>query len=912
MLEAEAATVPEQIEAVVNHGAEALRWSGESVTYAELNLRANAYASCFVRRGVDPGGAAAICLNRSFDGIAAALGAMRAGAAYVPIDPAWPDARLRYAIADSGAQVLVAREPLARRIGAGIHSIDPNRERFLLEDPGTMHWKKIDPASLAYVIYTSGSTGVPKGVEITHSNLAHLVRWHQRAFEVNANDCASHMAGLGFDASVWELWPNLCAGATVVLVEEEARMSPELLQKWMLHEQVTIAYVPTVHAGPMLRMQWPEDSALRILLTGGDVLQQHPKKLPFAVFNNYGPTECTVVSTSAELPQGKDGVPSIGNAIEGSSIYLLDESGVPVPDGSAGELYVGGSGVGRGYRNLQEPTAERFLPDPFRGVPEARMFRTGDRARRLASGELQFLGRLDRQVKIRGQRLELDEIGAVLSRHPAVEFATATAIPASDGQKQLVAYVLVGREMKAPAVDELQRHLRQSLPEYMIPSAIMQLDEIPLSSSGKVDYGKLPPVPPRTLVAVSTRSNKLLITLRQLMECETLTEDDNFFLVGGDSLLGMQIVLQIQSDYGLKIDLQQLFESPTVRELSLLLERLQFEQHLMAVWKQVLPLQTVGADEDFFLIGGTQRSAEVVCERIAAETGQTMTLAEFRSNPTIRRQAEFALGRSRILHALPPGMLALRPIGSRERIFWVHYLNANLARAIEDDQPFFSVTLTREDVAALGPRPSLQSIAAHMVKKIRTAQSTGPYILGGLCLGGVLAWEIASQLRALGDEVKLLVVIDPPTPACGGNGGSLERRWVYLRYVMKRAEWLGIRTTLLYSLERVVKTLPRPIWKRFGVEEIHVAQRMLESAVYAYEPRGYDRTVLLLLASGQPWHVDSLAHWRGLASGNLRLEYVQAYHRELMEPENARRIAQIIASQLSSEPVHAAGDCNAA
>ena len=396
--------IPEQISAIgyACPNSCALMRQAQSLTYKELNERADCFASYLAACGTESGGTVAICLERSLDGIVAALGAMRAGAAYVPLDLSWPDARLRYAVVNSGASALVARTALLDRLRIGILDVDLERDAAEIAEKRDPVRRTVDLESLAYVIYTSGSTGVPKGVEITHRNLAHLTQWHRQAFGVTQQDRASHVAGLGFDASVWEVWPNLCAGATVVLAEEEARYSPELLQAWMVRERVTVGFVPTVHASAMIRMQWPPETALRCLLTGGDTLQEGPAAdLPFRVINNYGPTECTVVSTAVLVRPRGDQPPSIGGAVNGASIYLLDKAGQPVPNGVSGEIYIGGAGVGRGYRNMEDATTKAFMPDPFSLIPGARMFRTGDRAVRTANGELQFVGRVDRQVKIR-------------------------------------------------------------------------------------------------------------------------------------------------------------------------------------------------------------------------------------------------------------------------------------------------------------------------------------------------------------------------------------------------------------------------------------------------------------------------------------------------------------------------------
>jgi amino acid adenylation domain-containing protein len=579
--------VPEQIsELKSDHPlAVALSHGQRRLSMADLDVQADRFAGYLQGLGVESGGTVAICTERSIEWIVAALGIMRAGAAYVPLDTAWPDERLRFAVNDSRADVLVARAEVLDRLQVKAAGVDPWRDAALIGAAPAFKAKPIDQESLAYVIYTSGSTGVPKGVEITHANLAHLIRWHWEAFKVTRHDRASHLAGLGFDAAVWEIWPNLTAGATVCIIDDDLRSSPELIRQWMIRERVTIGFVPTVHARPMMALAWPAETDLRLLLTGGDALHHSPPAgLPFEVVNNYGPTECTVVATSCVLKPESPGVPPIGHAIAGATVYLLDETCAEVPDGSVGEIYIGGTGVGRGYRNLPDVTELSFQRDPFANWPDARMYRSGDRGLRRPDGEVEFRGRVDRQAKIRGYRIELDEVGSVLAHHPSLAFATAVIHTPEGGENQLLAYVLPKQNASGPTIDELQEHLLRSLPEYMVPAIFVRLEAVPLSPNGKIDLTALPqPAHANRLeksvgrVAVSPVEEKLLTMLRALLENNSIGAEDNIFLAGGHSLLGMQLVIRLRNAFGVDVTLRQLFEAPTVTRLAVLVEAMLLE-----------------------------------------------------------------------------------------------------------------------------------------------------------------------------------------------------------------------------------------------------------------------------------------------------------------------------------------------
>src|SRR6185312_15621680 len=430
-----------------------------------------------------------------------ALAIFKAGGAYLPVDPSEPEARLNFMFGDAGVSVVVTEKSLKEKMSGANRRVITVDEMGRLEerrspdrhDAGHNTTAALGPKSLAYVIFTSGSTGTPKGVEITHESLANLVSWHQSAFKVIPQDRASCVARVGFDAAVWEIWPYLTAGASLHVPDGEKLKDPQAFQSWLIERGVTISFVPTPMAERLLALQWPENTALRLMLTGGDTLHIYPPaNLPFLLVNNYGPTECAVVATSGlvSTQRGENRLPPIGRPIDNTQVYILDDSMREVSAGTAGEIYIGGPGVARGYRNRPELTAEKFLPNPLDG-DGARLFKTGDCAQVLPDGQIAFLGRFDEQIKIRGFRIEPNEIAAALNVHPAVSQSVVVAREITCGDNRLVAY-LVPKVGHLATVSELRDFLSARLPAYMVPAMYVSVDAIPLTPNGKVDRGALP------------------------------------------------------------------------------------------------------------------------------------------------------------------------------------------------------------------------------------------------------------------------------------------------------------------------------------------------------------------------------------------------------------------------------------
>jgi amino acid adenylation domain-containing protein len=567
----------------------ALTTASGKLTYGEMNARANILAGYLRSLGAGPEVLVGISLERSFDQIISILAVMKSGGAFLPLDPTWPASRLRKLLDDAQAPLVVTSAEHAELLTAnGRTAIVPGRDQDKIASAVSSEIvPKVRRENLAYVIYTSGSTGEPKGAEVTHGNLLNLIFWHRSAFGVTASDRASHLAGLGFDASVWEVWPYLTAGATVALVDETTRTSPDLLRRFIVDEKINVAFLPTALAEPMIAADWPAGTALRFLLTGADTLHDRPRtSLPFTLINNYGPTECTVVATSGPIEAAGDSqeLPPIGMPIANTKIYLLDGKHQPVAPGEVGEIYIGGTGVGRGYRNRDALTAERFLPDPFRQAPDARMYRTGDLGRLRQDSQIGYHGRVDNQEKIRGHRVEPEEIAAALNRHPQVMSCAVVARAGEQGDKHLVGYVVpaAGGE---PNANELHEFLAGLLPDYMIPAAFVRIDTLPLTTSGKIDRTALPaPCADNTLGQTGHRSPQTPTEIRLaeivagVLGTTQIGIDDNFFMTGGHSLLGTQVVMRARDSFDVDLTLRHLFQAPTVAKLAAVIEDLAFEK----------------------------------------------------------------------------------------------------------------------------------------------------------------------------------------------------------------------------------------------------------------------------------------------------------------------------------------------
>ncbi len=554
--------------------------AGARLTYGELNRRANQLAHRLKSFGVGPEVPVAVCLERSVEMIVAWLGIVKAGGAWVPLDPEYPAARLAFQLRDCRAPVVLTQPRfcavLAAAADATVLTITAAGGEFRDEPEGNLA-VVTTARNLAYVIYTSGSTGEPKGVEVEHRALLNLVTWHRRTYRVTADDRASQLASPAFDAAIWEIWPYLAAGASVHIVDAETRLAPAALVTWLGQNEITLAFLPTPLAEAVMEESWPAGTRLRALLTGGDRLQRRPPaEFPCAVINHYGPTEGTVVATSSTVaPHGPALLtPAIGRPIANTRAYVLDARGRPVPAGVAGELFIGGEGLARGYLGRPELTAEKFVPDPFHPTRDARLYRTGDLVRWRADGELEFIGRRDEQVKIRGCRVEPAEIETALNAHPAVRESLVVACDGPAGQRRLAGYALARAGAARPTRAELEGFLRKSLPAHMVPSAFVWLAAWPLTPNGKIDRRALPSPAsgPETDPAFTAPRKRLEQTVARIwMEVlgrGAIGVEDGFFALGGHSLLAARVIARLHAAGHPAASVRLLFDHPTLGEFA--------------------------------------------------------------------------------------------------------------------------------------------------------------------------------------------------------------------------------------------------------------------------------------------------------------------------------------------------------
>jgi amino acid adenylation domain-containing protein len=840
----------------------------ERIGYGELNERADLLAGRLRALGVGADVIVGIAVERSIEMVVGLLAILKAGGAYLPLDPAYPAERIAFMIADSGTQILLTQRHLVPCIpdfAGTILELDMEWDGDEVVAPARAH--STDASDLAYVLYTSGSTGRPKGVQISHGALSNLLHAAGDLLRLTRDDAMLAVTTLSFDIAGLEIWLPLVTGARVVVASRATAADGEQLAALLRDTKATIMQATPATWNLLLTAGWRDGVGLKVLC-GGEAM---PWKLASRllangcrVWNMYGPTETTIWSSAHEVKPLRDAasdtaIVSIGRPLANTEVYVLDPHRQLLPTGVPGELYIGGAGLARGYLGRDELTRERFVPHPFSAIPGVRLYRTGDRVRYHSDGTLEFIGRTDHQIKLRGFRIEPGEIEGTLREYPGVRDAVVALHEDGERGPSLVAYLTrrAGSELQ---IGDVLEHARRRLPPYMVPAALIELDRVPLTPAGKVNRRALPAPTRKDIVAqdrhVAPRNDveaRLVTLWERTIGIEPIGIRDNFFHLGGHSLLVARLFSEMEATFGKRLPLATLFEAPTIEELAAILQG----KEQTSQWKSLVPIQEGGSKPPLFLIHGMGGNV-------------------------------------------------------------VGY--GNLVRLLGPDQPCSAFQARGLD-GTEAPATTVEEMAASYIAELCAAWPRGPYALCGLSFGGTVAFEMARQLEAAGKSVALVALLDScPTyaewtlsenrlrhrtshtlsvlayHARSLSSGSPSEMVRYVRGVTRR-QIAKVRSIIWRQRLRV-----RPIRDGAKVTLDIVLRNVEEAARMAYRcylPRPYPGGVTLFRAEIRGGDEEDLAvGWRRIALGGVEVVDVPGSHHTMMSSAHVAQLAELLRSRL--------------
>jgi len=844
----------EQVE--LNPDAVAVVCEEEQLTYRELNEQANQLARHLQSLGVGSEVLVGIYVERSIEMIIGLLGILKAGAAYVPLDPDYPSERLTYILDNSQAAVLVTTAQLAPRLPSlpqQLICLDDERELLSTYNRGNLQ-TSVQPDNLAYVIYTSGSTGKPKGVEICHQSLVNFLCSMAVKPGLTDTDVILAVTTICFDIAALEIYLPLIVGAKTVVASRDVAADGKQLSLELERSGATVMQATPATWQMLLAVGWQGNQQLKIICGGEALSVQLATQLRekgSCVWNLYGPTETTVwstvypVSTSEQIESSEDSSVSIGRAIANTQVYILDRNLQPVPIGVPGEIHIGGAGLARGYLNRPELTQAKFIRNPFSKEPDSRLYKTGDKARYLPDGNIEFIGRIDNQVKIRGFRIELGEIEATLAQHPEVQEAVVIVREDSPGEKLLVAYLITQEEVE---LTQLRSFLKTKLPDYMVPSAFVVLDTIPLTPNGKVDRRALPTpnadhfsqdsdlIPPRTPIEL-----QLSQIWSEVLNIPTLGVRNNFFDLGGHSLLAVRLMARIEQQLGIHLPLTTLFTEPTIESQAHLLN----SKGNVRSYSPLVPIQTLGE--------------------------------------------------------LPP-LFCVHPIGGNVLCY------TELARYLGKNQPFYG--LQSQGLSGdYEPLTKIEEMATSYIKALQEIQPNGPYYLGGWSMGGVVAWDMAQQLQASGEEVALVALIDSYAPSSMSDL-ELDEASLANSLAADLSGLFGMELPLaqlnltqlqpeeqlqhIFTAAKRLNLLPPEI----GMEQMRHLFEVFKAnriAIANYQPQPYSGKVVLFCASSSTEDQG----WTSLTTQKLETYIIPGSHYTMMRSSYVQVLAQELETHLN-------------
>lgn len=865
LLDRTAATCPEKT---------ALLSNGRSLTYQDLVQDANRVAHAIQKQGIKTGDVVGVVLDRSPELLIALLAILKAGAAYVPIDPTYPQDRIAFMLTDSSAGLLITSQKYAGRLA---HQAKELLIEPILSGPANESVKAPDVVvtgnDLAYVLYTSGSTGRPKGVLIEHRNLVNLLYSMIAMPGITADDVLLGVTTVSFDIAGLELYLPLLVGATLVLADAETakdgRALLQMLQKPVqirptdVNRSISIMQATPVTWKMMLAAGWETRIPIKILCCGEPMSNDLAQKLIARcdmLFNMYGPTETTIYSTGKQI-LASDEIITIGRPIQNTQVYILDEQLRLVPEGIIGELYIAGDGVARGYLNRTELTQEKFVPNPFDKSGKSTMYRTGDLGKFMANGEIYCLGRVDQQIKIRGYRIEPGEIEQALMRLSDSKEVLVMAREDRPGDQRLVAYLVTDRSMATEAfmkqVPVWRSKLQEALPDYMVPADFIHMPAFPVTPNGKIDRKSLPK-PDRALWAAGSET------------AEPST------------------------------DTQKL---------------------IAAIWADALGLAKIGVHDDFFEIGGHSMIAVQVMTELEKETGRRLPLSTLMTYPTIQKLAQFIDGEKPVTKW--KSLVPIKPKGNKMPIYVIHGIGLNvlnfsgLLANLDPEQPLYGFQARGLD-GIDEPPDTMEEIAAFYIKELVEQNPSGPYAIAGYSFGGYVALEMAQQLKAMGKEVKMLAMFDTNAQESEYHYSAMRKLGLKVLRQFPKAVWFtrsllrNPADTIRYqqdhakriwgSLMRRVGLQYEPPQEEAGFDLIsHIVEKH-ETAYLHYTMKPYDGVIDLFKAQTRLYFVEDsrFLGWKKFARKGVRVHNVPGDHKMMMLPPNDKTFAKVLQKALDN------------
>jgi amino acid adenylation domain-containing protein len=834
----------------------AIKFGDKTLSYQYLSEKVNQLANLLITREIKPGDKICLAVDRSIEMVIALLAIMRAGAAYVPLDPNFPIDRLNFMLDDSEAKLLLTSKKYDQYLQSGILKLFiedtwPQLADHSADEPDVT----ISSNDLAYVLYTSGSTGKPKGVQIEHHSLTNLLLSIQKKPGLNRNDILLAVATISFDIAGLELFLPLITGAKLIIADSDMAKDGRLLLNTIRAEKVTVMQATPYTWRMMLASGWDEKIPLKVFC-GGEAMPKDmaDKLIPKCseLWNLYGPTETTIYSTGKQIT-ADDKIITIGTPIDNTQIYILNNELKPVPNGEEGEIFIGGDGVARGYLNRPELSAEKFIPDPFTEKPARKMYRSGDLGRITPDGEIQYLGRIDHQVKIRGYRIETEGIEYKLIHQPNVQNAVVVVHEDHLGNQRLIAYVVAEIAIQPNDAKHYFKQwikgLKTTLPDYMVPVDYILIPELPLTPNGKTDRKLLPKPELHTSYTAyappESDTEKMLANIwSKYLGIEKLGIYDNFFELGGHSLIAVQIMTSIGKITGKLIPIATLFKYPTVQKLALLLQLGQED----TTWKSLVPIKPTGNKMPVYIVHG---------------------------------------------------------VGLNVLVF------NNIAQNVDIEQPVYG--LQSRGLNGIDEVPdSIPGIAALYVGEILEQNPTGPYAIAGYSLGGYIAIEMAIQLQKMGKEVKMLAMLDanlkyfnsqlPLSKQLLTIGYRQLRKSVFvinsfIKQPGKTISYLGymIKTRLLQPFGLFAEEKPEdvPAYMQKIVDK-------LQHAVSQYKTTPYNGTIDLFMSMVRDYYVDDPKQlgWGKLALKGVQVHMVPGNHLDMLLSPNDILFAEIFQDRL--------------